>query len=161
MQGSAPSAVCSEYKRAMERSPLIPCVTIVVLQDDIDGALRDRRLRSRPATFCPVAPAACQTLGLALGNVRIGGNTLSIWGGRGMSISPSPPHRNSTEHLPGSTENGRCSPPASGSMSASHQCTESNYRLPYPTSPVRGVLLCYVVPLVEYKNYTLIIHRIH
>ena len=58
----------------------MPYVTIEVLQDDIDGALRDHRLRSRPATFCPVARAACRALGLALGNVKVGGNTLSIWG---------------------------------------------------------------------------------
>lgn len=58
----------------------MPYVTIQVLQEDIDRALRDRRLRSRPATFCPVARAACRALGLALGNVKVGGNTLSIWG---------------------------------------------------------------------------------
>jgi len=55
-------------------------VTIEVLQDDIERALRDRRLRSRPATFCPVARAACRALGLVLGNVRVVGNTISIWG---------------------------------------------------------------------------------
>ena len=58
----------------------MPYVTIEVLQDDIERALRDRRLRSRPATFCPVARAACRALGLALGNVQVGGNTISIWG---------------------------------------------------------------------------------
>ena len=55
-------------------------VTIEVLQDDLERALRDRRLRSRPATFCPVARAACRALGLVLGNVRVVGNTISIWG---------------------------------------------------------------------------------
>jgi hypothetical protein len=58
----------------------MPSVTIEVLQEDIDQALRDRRLRSRPDRFCPVARAACRALGLALGNVRVGGNTISIWG---------------------------------------------------------------------------------
>jgi hypothetical protein len=58
-------------------------VTIDVLQEDIDRALRDRRLRSRPDTFCPVARAACRAMGLALGNVRIGGNTISIWDWKG------------------------------------------------------------------------------
>ena len=58
----------------------MPYVTIDVLQDDIESALRDRRLRSRPATFCPVARAACRALGLALGNVQVGGDTISIWG---------------------------------------------------------------------------------
>jgi hypothetical protein len=58
----------------------MPYVTIEVLQDDVDSALRDRRLRSHPASFCPVARAACRALGLVLGNVRVGGNTLSIWG---------------------------------------------------------------------------------
>jgi hypothetical protein len=57
----------------------MPYVTIAVLQEDIDRALRDRRLHSRPDRFCPVARAACRALGLALGNVRIGGNTISIW----------------------------------------------------------------------------------
>jgi hypothetical protein len=57
----------------------MPYVTIEVLQEDIDHALRDRRLRSRPDRFCPVARAACRALGLALGNVRIGGNTISVW----------------------------------------------------------------------------------
>ena len=55
-------------------------VTIEVLQDDIESALRDRRLRSRPATFCPVARATCRALRLALGNVQVVGNTISIWG---------------------------------------------------------------------------------
>ncbi len=55
-------------------------VTIEVLQEDIDRALRDRRLRARPDRFCPVARAACRALGLTLGNVRVGGNTISIWG---------------------------------------------------------------------------------
>ena len=58
----------------------MPYVTINVLQDDIERALRDRRLRSRPDTFCPVARAVCRAFGLALGNVKVGGNTLSIWG---------------------------------------------------------------------------------
>ena len=58
----------------------MPYVTIEVLQEDIDRALRDRRLRARPDRFCPVARAACRALGLALGNVRVGGNTISIWG---------------------------------------------------------------------------------
>ena len=61
----------------------MPYVTIEVLQEDIDRALRDRRLRARPDRFCPVARAACRTLGLALGNIRIGGNTISIWGWEG------------------------------------------------------------------------------
>ena len=55
-------------------------VTIEVLQDDIDRALRGRRYRARPATFCPVARAACRALGLALGNVKVGGRSISIWG---------------------------------------------------------------------------------
>jgi hypothetical protein len=58
----------------------MPYVTIEILQEDIDRALRDRRLRSRPDRFCPVASAACRALGLALGNVRVGGDTISIWG---------------------------------------------------------------------------------
>lgn len=58
----------------------MPYVTIQVLQEDIDRARRDRRLRSRPDRFCPVARASCRALGLALGNVRVSGNTLSIWG---------------------------------------------------------------------------------
>jgi hypothetical protein len=58
----------------------MPYVTIDVLQEDIDGALRDRRLRTRPATCCPVARAACRALGLTLGHVRVGGSTISIWG---------------------------------------------------------------------------------
>ncbi len=61
----------------------MPYVTIEVLQEDIDRALRDRRLRSRPDRFCPVARATCRALGLALGTVRIGGNTISIWGWKG------------------------------------------------------------------------------
>jgi hypothetical protein len=61
----------------------MPYVTIEVLQEDIDRARRDRRLRSRPDRFCPVARATCRALGLALGNVRIGGNTISIWGWKG------------------------------------------------------------------------------
>jgi hypothetical protein len=61
----------------------MPYVTIEVLQEDIDRALRDRRLRSRPDRFCPVARAACRALGLALGNIRIGGNTISIWDWKG------------------------------------------------------------------------------
>jgi hypothetical protein len=61
----------------------MPYVTIEVLQEDIDRALRDRRLRSRPDRFCPVARAACRALGLALGTVRIGGNTISIWDWKG------------------------------------------------------------------------------
>jgi hypothetical protein len=56
----------------------MPYVTIEVLQQDVDRALRDRRLRSRPDRFCPVARAACRALGLALGTVRVGGNTISI-----------------------------------------------------------------------------------
>jgi len=63
----------------------MPYVTIEVLQDDIDRALQDRRLRSRPATFCPVARAASRALGLALGNIRIGGNTISIWDWKGYA----------------------------------------------------------------------------
>jgi hypothetical protein len=58
----------------------MPYVTIEVLQDDIERALRDRRFRSRPDTFCPVARAACRALGLVLGNVKVGGDTISIWG---------------------------------------------------------------------------------
>jgi hypothetical protein len=58
-------------------------VTIEVLQEDIDRARRDRRLRARPDRFCPVARATCRTLGLALGNVRIGGHTISIWDWKG------------------------------------------------------------------------------
>ena len=58
----------------------MPYVTIEVTQEDIDRALRDRRLRARPDRVCPVARATCRALGLALGNVRVGGNTLSIWG---------------------------------------------------------------------------------
>jgi hypothetical protein len=58
----------------------MPYVTIEVLQEDINRARRDRRLRSRPDRFCPVARAACRALGLALGNVRVGGDTISIWG---------------------------------------------------------------------------------
>ena len=61
----------------------MPYVTIEVLQEDIDRALRDRRLRARPDRFCPVARAACRALGLTLGNIRIGGNTISIWDGKG------------------------------------------------------------------------------
>lgn len=61
----------------------MPYVTIEVLQEDIDRALRDRRLRSRPDRFCPVARAACRALGLALGTVRVGGNTISIWDWKG------------------------------------------------------------------------------
>jgi hypothetical protein len=61
----------------------MPYVTIEVLQEDIDRALRDRRLRARPDRFCPVARPACRALGLALGNIRIGGNTISIWGWKG------------------------------------------------------------------------------
>jgi hypothetical protein len=61
----------------------MPYVTIEVLQEDIDRARRDRRLRARPDRFCPVARAACRALGLALGTVRIGGNTISIWGWKG------------------------------------------------------------------------------
>ena len=72
--------MCSESKRNMERRPLMLYVTIEVVQEDIDRALRDRRLRARPDRFCPVARAACRALGLALGNVRIGGNTISVWG---------------------------------------------------------------------------------
>ena len=58
----------------------MPYMTIDVLQDDIESALRDRRLRSRPAMFCPVARATCRALRLALGNVQVVGNTISIWG---------------------------------------------------------------------------------
>jgi hypothetical protein len=58
----------------------MPSVTIVVLQEDIDRALRDRRLRSRRASFCPVARAACRALGLALGNVKVGSSSIRIWG---------------------------------------------------------------------------------
>ena len=61
----------------------MPYVTIEVLQEDIDRALRDRRLCSHPDRFCPVARAACRALGLALGNVGIGGNTISIWDWKG------------------------------------------------------------------------------
>jgi hypothetical protein len=61
----------------------MPSVSIEVLQDDIDRALRDRRLRSRPDRFCPVARAVCHALGLALGTVRMGGNTISIWDWKG------------------------------------------------------------------------------
>jgi hypothetical protein len=61
----------------------MPYVTIEVLQDDIHRALRDRRLRSAPAIFCPVARAVCRALGLALGNVKAGGNTISIWDWKG------------------------------------------------------------------------------
>ena len=61
----------------------MPYVTIEILQEDIDRALRDRRLRSHPDRVCPVARAACRALGLALGNVRIGGNTLSVWDWKG------------------------------------------------------------------------------
>jgi hypothetical protein len=32
----------------------MPWVMIKVLQGDLDGALRDHRVRSRPATFCDV-----------------------------------------------------------------------------------------------------------
>jgi hypothetical protein len=32
----------------------MPCVMIKLLQRDIDGALRDHRVLSRPATFCDV-----------------------------------------------------------------------------------------------------------
>jgi hypothetical protein len=55
-------------------------VTSDVLQDDLERALRDRRLRARPATCCPVARAACRALGLALGNVQVGGDAISLWG---------------------------------------------------------------------------------
>jgi hypothetical protein len=58
----------------------MPYVTIDVLQEDIDRALRDHRRRSRPATFCPVARAACRALGLVLGNVQVSGDVISIWG---------------------------------------------------------------------------------
>jgi hypothetical protein len=58
----------------------MPYVMIEVLHEDIDRALRDRRLRSRPDRFCPVARATCRALGLTLGNVQVGGNTISIWG---------------------------------------------------------------------------------
>jgi hypothetical protein len=61
----------------------MPYVTLEVLQEDIDRALRDRRLRARPDRFCPVARPACRASGLALGNIRIGGNTISIWGWKG------------------------------------------------------------------------------
>jgi hypothetical protein len=61
----------------------MPYVTIEVLQEDIDKALRDRRLRSRPDRFCPVARATCRALGLALGTVRVGGNTISLGGWKG------------------------------------------------------------------------------
>jgi hypothetical protein len=61
----------------------MPYVTIEVLQGDIDRALRDRRLRSRPDRYCPVARAACRALGIALGTVRIGGNTISLWDWKG------------------------------------------------------------------------------
>ena len=61
----------------------MPYVTIEVLQEDIDRALRDRRFRSRPDRFCPVARAACRVFGLAHGTVRVGGNTISIWGWKG------------------------------------------------------------------------------
>jgi hypothetical protein len=58
----------------------MPYVTIDVLQDDIDTALKDRRLRSRCASFCPIARAACRALGLALGSVKVGSSSISIWG---------------------------------------------------------------------------------
>jgi hypothetical protein len=58
----------------------MPYVTIDVLQEDIDRALRDRRLRSRRGAVCPVARAACRALGLALGNVKVGPSSMSIWG---------------------------------------------------------------------------------
>jgi hypothetical protein len=61
----------------------MPYVTIDVLQDDIDRALRDRRLRARPATFCPVARAACRALDLVLGNVQVSGDVISLWGWKG------------------------------------------------------------------------------
>jgi hypothetical protein len=79
-QASAPSGTCSGSRRKAERSPSMPYVTIDVLQEDIDRALHDRRLRSRPATFCPVARAACRALDLALGNVQVSGDVISIWG---------------------------------------------------------------------------------
>lgn len=58
----------------------MPYMTTDVLQDDIERALRDRRYRARPDTFCPIARAICRALGLALGNVKVGGNSISIWG---------------------------------------------------------------------------------
>jgi hypothetical protein len=58
----------------------MPSVTIDVRQDDIDNALRDRRLKSRRASFCPVARAACRALDLPLGSVKVGSSSLSIWG---------------------------------------------------------------------------------
>jgi hypothetical protein len=58
----------------------MPYLTIDVLQEDIDRALRDRRLRSRRGAVCPVARAACRALGLALGNVKVGPSSMSIWG---------------------------------------------------------------------------------
>ena len=51
-----------------------------MLPEDIERALRDRRYRARPATFCPIARALCRALGLALGSVKVGGNSLSLWG---------------------------------------------------------------------------------
>jgi hypothetical protein len=41
-------------------------------------AMRDDRLRARPATFCPVIRATGRALGLALGNVQVGKNTICI-----------------------------------------------------------------------------------
>jgi hypothetical protein len=67
-------------ERKTERRSSMPYVTIEVLQDDIDRALLDRRLRARPATFCPVARAACRALDLVLGNVQVAGDAISIWG---------------------------------------------------------------------------------
>ena len=69
----------AEHKN-IERRLLMPYVTIEVLQEDMDRALRDPRLRARPDRFCPVARATCRALGLALRNVQIGGNPISVWG---------------------------------------------------------------------------------
>jgi hypothetical protein len=66
-------------------TPLLPLVarSLLWVQEDMDRALRDPRLRARPDRFCPVARATCRALGLALRNVRIGGNTISVWGWKG------------------------------------------------------------------------------
>jgi hypothetical protein len=44
------------------------------------GSVPEGRLLARPATFCPVARAACRALGLALGYVKVGGDSFSLWG---------------------------------------------------------------------------------
>ena len=81
-------------------------VTIEVVQEDIDRVLRDRRLRARPDRFCPVARAACRALGLALGNVRIGGNTISVWGWKDYDYLYLPSTKKARRAVPGSTANG-------------------------------------------------------